>query len=244
MAKQGGLNRRDRWLLAICFFLIITFVATRTVAFQVMQAPSSSMEPNIKRDDFVYVNDLAYGLRLPFIKARLNGAGRPKRGDVAIFRYPADTSVSYVKRIIGLPGDRVEYRKKQLIINGVAAKTTLVAQGSEEDNQAPGFDLPHQTLLLDEVLDGRRHLIQQFADRPGLMLSAVRPFEGQSACRYDEDGFVCQVPQGRYLALGDNRDNSNDGRYWGFISDDLLVGRVTRVLFNAHDASRAGLPVE
>ena len=193
---------------------------------------SGSMLPTLHVGDFILVNKYDYGIRLPVIDKKIIPVGHPERGDVVVFRYPMDTSVDYIKRVVGVPGDVVDYHDKVLRINGVeqlqTGKTTFVD--------------PESLMSLDqydEDLSGVRHMIAVDPNRP--------PYVPQFAlkkdipeCRYDEHGFTCRVPKGQYFVMGDNRDNSEDSRYWGFVPDENLVGRATLIWANFGNMRRIG----
>ena len=158
--------------------------------------------------------------------------GSPERGDVVVFKYPMDTQVDYIKRVVGLPGDTVEYRDKVLYVNGVEQKQT----GSRDFvDDSTMITLEERDEQLGEV----NHLIARDARRPSWV-----PLQGilrkEKSCDYNERGFVCTVPEGHYFMMGDNRDNSEDSRYWGFVPDEDLVGRAVLIWANFGDMGRVG----
>jgi len=202
------------------------------------------MMPTLLDGDFILVNKYAYGVRLPVVHRKVIEIGTPERGDVAVFRFPTDPAVNYVKRVVGLPGDLVEVRNDQLIINGTPVP--LVQQGRYEDGCYQNMR------IAEEALDGRRHGVLHCLSSDML---AVPPL---SSCnRSIPQGYICnestaginpdlgdrvmKVPEGQYLMVGDNRDNSSDGRVWGFVDESLLVGRASAIWFN-WDLQRSGGP--
>ncbi|MEK7190706.1 MAG: signal peptidase I [Pseudomonadota bacterium] len=195
---------------ARAFFPVILVVFLfRSFLAEPFRIPSGSMLPTLHIGDFILVNKFSYGVRLPVANAKLVDLGAPRRGEVAVFRFPSDPSINYIKRVIGVPGDHVVYKDKQLTINGVPMK--------QEDARAYAlFQTETGTGMLVrrvEDLDGARHDIL-LSDRPD----------------HSPDTFT--VPPGQYFVMGDNRDQSNDSRYWGFVPDENLVGRAFLIWFS------------
>ena len=158
------------------------------------------MLPTLHVGDFILVNKFTYGIRLPVVNRKVIPLGNPARGDVVVFRYPPNPSVDYIKRIVGLPGDRISYRDKVLRINGKQVALERIGGIAENSNG-------RRVLRFMETLGEHRHPIQWLVDRPSA------------------DGEVV-VPQGHYFVMGDNRDNSRDSRFWGFVPDGNLVGKA------------------
>ena len=195
---------------ARAFFPVILVVfLIRSFLAEPFRIPSGSMLPSLHIGDFILVNKFSYGIRLPVANAKLVDLGAPRRGEVAVFRFPSDPSINYIKRVVGVPGDHVVYKDKQLTINGVPMK--------QEDARAYAlFQTETGTGMLVrrvEDLDGARHDIL-LSDRPD----------------HSPDTFT--VPPGQYFVMGDNRDQSNDSRYWGFVPDENLVGRAFLIWFS------------
>ena len=218
----------------------------RTFIFEPFRIPSDSMMPTLEEGDFLVVNKFAYGLRLPVINTKIVKIGEPQRGDIVVFHYPPNPAVNYIKRVVGLPGDVVRVRDDQLIING----EPVPASDSGRYNDGCYLNLRltteqlgahrHQTLSCHTsdylqappVASCRRHIQQSYqcddADRGAL------PDRNDTI----ED---LVVPPGQYLMIGDNRDNSLDGRFWGYVPEDHLVGRAARIWLNL-PLGRSGWP--
>jgi signal peptidase I len=191
--------------------LLLLIFGGRAFAYEPMRVPSGSMTPTLLTGDFILVDKHAYGLRNPLDNQRWAGAGSPQRGDVAVFRYPLDHAQHYVKRIVGLPGDVVEVADGELVLNG--RPTALRADGDMLDKGSPGPAVPRRRVV--ERLDGREHAVLRCAN----------------GCADGQRGRWV-VPEGHYFVMGDNRDNSADSRYWGFVGDEELVGRAVVVWFH------------
>lgn len=189
---------------------MLLFGVFRTAVADWNPIPSASMRPNLLEGDVVFVNRLAYNLKLPLTDLVIARTGEPRRGDVVTFSSPVD-GTRLIKRILALPGDRVEMRNERLVINGVASQYAL-----EDVVREPSAEGHVDALRLAETVDGRRHRIQLLPQR-----SLARDF-----------GPVT-VPPDAYLMLGDNRDNSADSRAIGFVPRHLLIGRAERILVSA-----------
>ncbi len=215
------LHRRCMRLLAANKSLLIFFalmLVFRSALADWMVVPSGSMNPTIVEGDRILIDKQAYGLRVPFTTTRLTKGNDPQRGDIVIFTSPKDNSTVLVKRIVGLPGDTVEMRDEQLLINGVAIDYTPASD-------IPDADLPQATRALDH-----RYATEKLAERPHSIMvlpqrAAMRSFG------------PIRVPFDQYLFLGDSRDNSEDSRYIGFVQRDSIVGRAFRVAYSL-DADR------
>ena len=211
-ASKDGLDPASRETLlkepwpvdyARSFFpVLLVVLVVRSFIIEPFQIPSGSMRPTLEVGDFILVNKYAYGLRLPVTHTQILDVGKPERGDVMVFRFPEDPSINFIKRVVGLPGDIIRYEGKQLYVNGERVNKRLV-------EEAP--DASPQQLLLEEELNDASHQIYNNPRDPGPQLRAV------------------QVPQGHYFTMGDNRDHSNDSRYWGFVPEENIVGRAFAV---------------
>ena len=210
-------SRSWRWLATSSDFarsmlpVVLLIFGGRAFAYEPMRVPSGSMTPTLLTGDYIVVDKHAYGVRNPFGNQRLAGNGVPARGDVVVFRYPGDRSQRYVKRVVGLPGDVVEVQDGWVTLNG--RRLDVVPNGPFLDSGSPGA--PVMRLELTESMPGRPHPV----------LRCVGACPGGVAGRWE-------VPPGHYFVMGDNRDNSADSRYWGYVEDADLVGRVERVWFH------------
>ena len=203
------------------FPVILAVLVLRSCVVEPFRIPSESMVPTLLKGDFILVNKYTYGLRLPVVNTKIIGNGQPQRGDVVVFRYPPDPAVAYIKRVVGLPGDRLAYRGKQLFVNG--QPIPLIPLTS--DPAASGYQ------SFTEQLGEAQHQVQMLADgRWGLVgfwpgLQPRREADGTVGWEY-------QVPSGHYFMMGDNRDNSSDSRVWGPLPEENLIGRAFFIWMN------------
>jgi signal peptidase I len=219
------------WTAGLFPVILIVFVL-RSFLFEPFKIPSGSMVPTLLVGDLILVNKFHYGVRLPVINKKIIANNDVKRGDVMVFRYPPDPRLDYIKRVVGLPGDEVSYLNQKLSINGQPVPEA--AQGDHYDDDSLSY-APMFTETLGEVA----HKIRVDPKRP----SYIRPkmqFPGVDNCRYSPEGVVCKVPPGHYFLMGDNRDNSEDSRYWGFVPDENIVGRAFFVWMNFGNLGRIG----
>jgi len=241
-------KRRDRgqpepWWVEYpkSFFPVILIVfLLRSFLVEPFKIPSGSMIPTLLVGDFILVNKYTYGIRLPVANTKLIEVGRPQRGDVMVFRYPENPSLDYIKRVVGLPGDRVSYRDKRLFINGQAVPTQ---PDGEYNYLESGLHLVH-TLRYREQLNGHDHSIIINPEFPVLQLAGVRQFPGRNNCVYNEREVSCVVPPGHYFMMGDNRDSSSDSRYWGFVPDSYIVGKAFMIWWNFGAFGRIGQGIQ
>jgi signal peptidase I len=228
-------GRREPWWIEYpkSFFPVILIVfVLRSFLVEPFKIPSGSMIPTLLVGDFILVNKFTYGIRLPVINLKVIDIGEPERGDVMVFRYPEDTSVDYIKRVVGLPGDKVAYQNKRLVING-----------REVPVQAAGDYLLKDKIQYlrqyTEMLGKVRHTILLDQSEPAA-LRYVKQFPQRENCIYNNSGMVCTVPPGHYFMMGDNRDNSSDSRVWGFVPEGNIVGKAFFIWFNFSELRRFG----
>jgi len=216
------------------FPVIMAVFLLRSFVVEPFKIPSGSMMPTLLTGDLILVNKFTYGLRLPVINTKVTDGTPPQRGDVMVFRYPPKPSMDYIKRVIGVPGDEVAYLNKKLTING---------QPVSKDEVPDFFDEETMRYLKQykEVVGGQAHnLLNDETRRAGLSDAEISAFPNRENCRYSVEGFVCKVPAGHYFMMGDNRDNSLDSRYWGFVPDQNIVGRAFFIWMNFGDFKRIG----
>jgi signal peptidase I len=215
------------------FFPVILIVfVLRSFIVEPFKIPSGSMIPTLLVGDFILVNKYTYGIRLPIINKKVLDINQPQRGDVMVFRYPADPSLDYIKRVVGLPGDKVAYQNKRLTINGQPVKL-----GKQEDYLHP--ERLYYSKQFSENLGEVEHRILNDDDAPSFINDALL-FPFRENCLYNNSGVICTVPAGHYFMVGDNRDNSRDSRVWGFVPDENIVGKAFFIWFNFSDLGRVG----
>lgn len=219
------------------FFPIILIVfLLRSFLVEPFKIPSGSMIPTLLVGDFILVNKFTYGIRLPVLNKKILDVNLPQRGEVMVFRYPENPTLDYIKRVVGLPGDRVEYRNKRLTVNG-----QLVQVDKDDDYQYVdgGLSFVNATRFW-ETLGTHRHSIIINPEAPALQLAGVRQFPQRDNCVYNEQEFNCLVPPASYFMMGDNRDSSSDSRYWGFVPEQNIVGKAFLVWWNFSELKRIG----
>ena len=236
-ARQRAPGAREPWWIEYpkSFFpvLLIVFLLRSFVA-EPFKIPSSSMRPTLEVGDFILVNKFAYGLRLPIIEQKVIPVADPKRGDVVVFRYPVNPSQDFIKRVVGVGGDEVVYRNKKLTVNGKPLPQT--PDGSYSYVEGLRFETTERLFeTADTGVGPKEYTIAQNPQAQPVYPQNVRPFPDRKNCDYNDRGFVCRVPAGHYFMMGDNRDNSDDSRYWGFVPDDHIRGRAFFVWFNWDD---------
>jgi signal peptidase I len=214
------------------FPVILAVFVLRSFLFEPFKIPSGSMIPTLLVGDLILVNKFTYGIRLPVVNIKLTQGHAPQRGDVMVFRYPPKPSLDYIKRVVGVPGDEVAYLDKKLTINGKPVSTTALPDFFDEDAML-------YFKQFEEVLGDHRHRILNDDNRPAF-IPGVENFPFKQNCRYSVEGVVCKVPEGQYFMMGDNRDNSLDSRYWGFVPDANIVGRAFFIWMNFSSLKRIG----
>jgi signal peptidase I len=234
-ALEAGILRQPTWIeYSGSFFPVIALVfVLRSFLYEPFKIPSSSMVPTLLVGDLILVNKFTYGIRLPVLNKKIIQINDPQRGDVMVFKYPMDMSQDYIKRVVGVPGDKITYENKRLTVNGVAV--TYTALDDYLDDEKLVYNKQYE-----EDLSGVKHRILNSERAPTLNLGDVRPFPHSEACTYRYEGFTCVVPAGNYFMMGDNRDNSLDSRYWGFVPDKNIVGKAFFVWMNLGNLRRIG----
>jgi signal peptidase I len=220
---QVAATLKESTLVEYCksfFPVILAVLLLRSFLVEPFRIPSGSMMPTLLVGDFILVNKFAYGIRLPVVNTKIIEIGEPQRGDVVVFRYPKDPSVDYIKRVIGLPGDRIGYFNKVVYINGEPAgqvpSGVYIGKGS-------GVNMSGASLRREQ-LDSMQHEVLVMPRTPGL--------EGEFMVGEDE-----------YFVMGDNRDNSNDSRYWGSVPESNLVGKAFTIWMN-WDSANGGVDLD
>ncbi len=193
------------------FPIILIVLVVRSFVVEPFRIPSGSMMPTLLIGDFILVNKFAYGVRLPVLNTRILDTGSPQRGDVAVFRYPENPKIDFIKRIVGVPGDRIAYRNKVLTVNGELAPQQYIES--------------YVGIGSGGVMTGSRHLHEELSGvkHDILVMPGRNVFGGD---------FSYVVPEGHYFAMGDNRDNSRDSRAWGFLPEENLVGKAFLIWMN------------
>jgi len=198
------------------FPVLLAVFIIRSFVVEPFKIPSGSMMPTLIAGDFIVVNKFTYGIRLPVWNKTLIKLGKPNRGDVFVFHYPKDPSIDYIKRVIGLPGDEIRYENKELFINGKPVNSILYQKYSYVLNGNEMIDAKEFIETLDDL--GHSILVHNIPS----------------------ESYKFNVPEGNYFAMGDNRDNSSDSRVWGFVPDELLVGKAFFIWLNFSQFNRIG----
>ena len=228
------LDRQPTWVAYTgSFFPVIAAVFLfRSFMFEPFKIPSSSMVPTLQIGDLILVNKFTYGIRLPIVNKKIIQINDPARGDVMVFKFPKDPSLDYIKRVVGVPGDKVIYKNKHLTINGKDLDYTKLPDYLDEERLS--YYSHYQ-----ENLTGVSHGILN-DDRSPAYVPSPDAFPQHELCSYNLEGFACTVPVGHYFMMGDNRDNSLDSRYWGFVPDKNIVGKAFFVWMNLANLKRIG----
>jgi signal peptidase I len=221
------------WTAGLFPVIIVVFLL-RSFLFEPFKIPSGSMIPTLMINDLILVNKFHYGVRLPIINLKVLDNNSPQRGDVMVFRYPPKPSLDYIKRVVGVPGDEVAYLNKKLTINGKPLSKTALPDFFDEDSL-------RYSKQFEETTDTKKYRLLNDDDRRGgIDEREVMAFPDKENCRYSSEGVVCKVPAGHYFMMGDNRDNSLDSRYWGFVPDQNIVGKAFFVWMNFGNLKRIG----
>jgi signal peptidase I len=237
----AGILRQPTWIeYSGSFFPVIALVFfLRSFLFEPFKIPSTSMVPTLQVGDLILVNKFTYGVRLPIINKKIIEMNHPQRGDVMVFRYPVDPTVDYIKRVVGVPGDKITYKNKRLTVNDKALSYEALPdylhenRNRDENEQFPDARYLTYSPHFREDLNGVKHRILNYKEAPAY----VNPddFPQKELCTYNIEGFTCTVPAGHYFMMGDNRDDSRDSRYWGFVPDQNIVGKAFFIWMNLNN---------
>lgn len=219
------------WTAGLFPVIVVVFLL-RSFLFEPFKIPSGSMIPTLLVNDLILVNKFHYGVRLPVINLKVLDNHSPERGDVMVFRYPPKPSLDYIKRVVGVPGDEVAYLNKQLTINGQPLPKTALPDFFDADTM-------RYAKQFQEVNGNRTYRLLNDDERPAFVAGAD-DFPFRENCRYSSEGVVCKVPEGHYFMMGDNRDNSLDSRYWGFVPEKNIVGKAFFVWMHFGNFKRIG----
>ena len=219
------------WTAGLFPVIIVVFLL-RSFLFEPFKIPSGSMIPTLMINDLILVNKFHYGVRLPVINIKIFDNHTPQRGDVMVFRYPPKPSLDYIKRVVGVPGDEVSYLNKNLTINGKPLNKAALPDYFDQDTM-------RYSKQFEETTVDKKYFLLNDDDRPAFIPGAD-DFQYKENCRYSSEGVVCKVPQGHYFMMGDNRDNSLDSRYWGFVPEKNIVGKAFFVWMNFGNFKRIG----
>ena len=223
------------WTAGLFPVILVVFLL-RSFLFEPFKIPSGSMKPTLLVGDLILVNKYYYGVRLPVINKKIIENHDPQRGDVMVFRYPKDTSTDYIKRVVGVPGDEISFREQRLYVNGV--------QLPIEQTPPPGFYDDELRLYFPEYQeklgDVTHRILLDVHGQPYYGQESQITFPFRENCRYSAEGVTCKVPPGHYFMMGDNRDNSQDSRWWGFVPDENIVGKAFFVWMNFGNLKRIG----
>lgn len=250
-----------RW--AYDFFPILAIVlVVRSFLIEPFNIPSSSMVPTLYTGDFIAVNKYAYGIRLPLVNTKVLDLGAPQHGDVVVFRYPENPKIYYIKRVIGVGGDTVSFNNGQLSVNGKAIPTTpanftpdpkmtaqLYPPGKTETGELVTAEQAAQLgnqeeqtarYLQESPSSNHQHLVRYLGDKNWFQYASFLQQASPQLMASQGQQWQLTVPKGHYFVMGDNRDRSADGRFWGFVPDENLAGKAVYVW--THKASGLSLP--
>jgi signal peptidase I len=222
------------------FFTIIFVVfILRAFLFEVYEIPSSSMRPDLTVGDFILVNKYSLGIRNPLNNHIIIPLHQIKRGEVIVFKDTLVRNRDLIKRVIAIGGDTIDYHNKKLTINGIPLQYDDMGDYQYIENIPSIGNVTINNQMLSENLYGKIHPIILWNKMPTIFVTEVKDFPNKNNCNFtDNNGFSCKVPAGKYFMMGDNRDNSFDSRYWGFIDDHSIIGRAVLVVFNFHEPKR------
>lgn len=238
LTKGAAAYVSDVFVLVCCICLVRFFVV------DIFVVPSSSMRPTLSVGDVMLADKFSYGVRLPILNQTILPVGSPRPGDVMVFSWPVHPRETFVKRVIGVPGDEITLNGKTLLVNGspVFHKPTGSVVYEGDDGGQISADSFYETLPwpFDIVI----HSVLYRNDRPWLDVDSFNDFHPAKGCSLSGQTLHCIVPSDEYFVLGDNRDDSLDSRYWGFVPESDILGKVDLLLFNQHDWQRHFMKVK
>jgi signal peptidase I len=220
------------WTAGLFPVILMVFVL-RSFLFEPFKIPSGSMIPTLEIGDLILVNKFHYGIRIPVLNKKIIPINTPQRGDVMVFRYPVDPSIDFIKRVVAVPGDEVSYFNQRLYLNGKQVALKPLDDYYDEDRRS-------YSRQFEEAIGPNGHRLLVEPRLPSNYGSRARAFPFGENCQYTPDGITCKVPPGHYFMMGDNRDNSEDSRFWGFVPDENIVGRAFFVWMNFGNLKRIG----
>lgn len=224
IVRKNKLRRGFTKEVASMFPIILVVFVIRSFMFEPFRIPSGSMLPTLYLGDFIVVSKYSYGIRLPVINKKIIKTGEPERGDIVVFRYPDDPKVYFIKRLIGLPGDVIELREHEVLVNG---KVLELEPDGQFNGTIAGSPRTVNAQQYVETIYGRQHKI----------LHGSRDNYSSMIRENGTDSVQFSVPENQYFMMGDNRDGSSDSRAWGNVPDELLVGKAERIWFSIFDWS-------
>ena len=221
------------WTAGLFPVILIVFLL-RSFIVEPFKIPSASMVPTLLVGDLILVNKYHYGIRLPVVHTKILANHSPRRGDVIVFRFPSDNRIDYIKRAVAVAGDEVSYTRQRLSVNGQPVPVERLADFYDEEilRYVPQFKEKLGEVEHRIVVDPARAMFFGGAEQ------ARFPF--RENCRYTAEGVTCKVPEGHFFAMGDNRDNSQDSRFWGFVPEENIVGRAFFIWMNFGNFGRIG----
>lgn len=231
---EANILKQPTWIeYSGSFFPVIALVFfLRSFLYEPFKIPSSSMVPTLQIGDLILVNKFIYGIRLPIINKKIVEISNPQRGDVMVFKYPKDVSLDYIKRVVGIPGDKITYKNKRLTVNDKEFSYQSLPDYLDEER------LSYSKQFLERFSSGKHKILNDEQVPPYVPYHDA--FPQSKLCTYNTEGFSCTVPAGHYFMMGDNRDNSLDSRYWGFVPDQNIVGKAFFIWMNLNNWKRIG----
>ena len=244
LQAREALLRQPWWLdwTAGLFPVIAAVFFLRSFLFEPFKIPSGSMIPTLHIGDLILVNKFHYGIRLPGLNHKVIDGHPVERGDVMVFRYPPKPSLDYIKRVVGVPGDKIAYINKVFTINGQLVSKLSVPEFFDADTMRYSKQFEEAMPIGSTPAQMNNLRIHRLLndDRVPNFVSGINDFAFKDNCSYTVEGVECTVPEGHYFMMGDNRDNSMDSRYWGFVHDKNIVGKAFFVWMNFSNPSRVG----